>query len=72
MSNEVPRPIRIQLLQQELQGWINTRFVWQSRHRARKHTDNKGAIKEAEAALEECEIQIAEFESMLKEVEAEV
>ena len=69
--NEVPKPIRIQLLQEEIQRWKNTCFLWEARHRAYKRVNNAEALKETDQQLILVEGAIAELETMLKEIEME-
>lgn len=69
MMNEVPKPIRIQIIQNELQMWANTRWQLEMRHRVTKRIG--GDLKPIEADMVKAEGAIAELEAILKEVEAE-
>lgn len=69
MSNDIPTPVRIQIIRQDLQMWKNTRWQFEMRHRVNKRIGND--TKELEAEMVKAEGAIAELEAMLKEVEAE-
>ena len=67
--NEVPVPIKIQIIQQDLQMWKNTRWQLEMRHRVNKRIGND--VKDLEVEMVKTEGAIAELEAMLKEIEAE-
>ena len=67
--NEVPKQIRIQIVQQELQMWRNTAWQLEMRHRVTKRVG--GDVKAITDDLVKAEGAIAELEAMLKEIEME-
>ena len=67
--NDVPKPIRIQLIQNDIQMWKNSRWQMEMRHRVTKRIG--GETKDIEADMVKAEGAIAELETMLKEIGAE-
>lgn len=67
--SDVPKPVKIQLIKQDVQMWLNSRWQMEMRYRVTKRIG--GETKELEADMVKAEGALAELETMLKEVEAE-
>lgn len=67
--SDVPKPVKIQLIKQDIQMWLNSQWQMEMRHRVTKRIG--GDFKAIEADMVKAEGALAELEAMLKEVESE-
>lgn len=66
--NEVPQPVKIQIVQSDMQMWANTLWQLEMRHRVARRIG--GDLKTIETEMAKAEGALAELEIMLKEIEA--
>jgi hypothetical protein len=68
-DDEVPRIIQIQIIQQELQMWKNTRWQLEMRHRVTKRIG--GDLKAIEEEMVRAEGALDELKAILNEIESQ-
>jgi hypothetical protein len=68
-NEEVVPAVKMELIQQERQIWLNTRELWTIRHRVFKRLDNKEQMVTAEKELESCEKALIELDNIFLELQ---
>jgi len=67
-QNSVSKEVKLALLQQERQNWLNTYEILTIRHRVNGRLGNKAAVDECVKEMERCELALSELEKIEKEL----
>jgi hypothetical protein len=69
MEQEITPEVRMQIVAQERQMWLNTREMFTYRHRVFKRLEDKAQMEAVEKELEKCEKALDEIDKIFTEMQ---